>query len=81
MILIKPLMTEKAVRMIEAENKITFIVDRRATRTEIKKEFESNFDTKVDSININIIKNQKIALIRLKTENAAINVATKLGAM
>ena len=81
MILIKPIMTEKAVRMIETENKIAFAVDRRATKTVIKKEFESTFDKKVYSINVNIIKNQKIALIRLKEENAAINIATKLGVM
>ena len=81
MILIKPLMTEKAVRMIEMENKLAFIVDRRATKSEIKKEFESAFDTKVKSINTNITKNQKIALIKLKESNAAINVATKLGVM
>ena len=81
MILTKPLMTEKAVKLIEAENKIIFIVDRRATKNEIKKEFEDTFDTKIDSINTQIRKNQKLAIIKLKGENAALNVATKLGLM
>jgi len=80
-VLIKPLMTEKAVRMIETENKIIFIATRKSTKEEIKKEFESTFDTKVMSINIQIRKNQKFAFIKLKAENAAINVATKIGVM
>ena len=81
MILIKPLMTEKAVKMIEIENKIAFIVSRNSTKDKIKKEFESTFDAKIKSINVHISKNRKLAFIRMKDENAAINVATKLGVM
>jgi len=81
MILIKPLITEKAVRMIELENKITFIVARKSNKAEIKKEFESIFNAKIDSINVQIRKNQKIAFIRLKEANTAANVATKMGVM
>jgi large subunit ribosomal protein L23 len=80
-VLIKPLMTEKAVRMIETENKIVFIVVRKATKEEIKKEFESAFESKIKSINMHIRKNQKIAFIKLKEENAALNITTKLGVM
>ena len=80
-VLIKPLMTEKAVRMIETENKIVFIVVRKATKEEIKKEFESAFESKIKSINMHIRKNLKIAFIKLKEENAALNIATKLGVM
>ena len=81
MILLKPLMTEKAVKMIELENKIVFIVVRVARKDDIKKEFESIFESKIDSINTQIIKNRKIAFIKLKDANAAINIATKLGVM
>ena len=81
MILTKPLMTEKAVKLIETENKVIFIVERRATKNEIKKEFEEIFDSKIDSIKTHIRKNQKLAIIKLKGENAALNVATKLGLM
>jgi large subunit ribosomal protein L23 len=80
-VLIKPMMTEKAVRMIETENKIVFMVIRKATKEEIKKEFESAFESKIKSINMHIRKNQKIAFIKLKEENAALNIATKLGVM
>ena len=81
MILIKPLMTEKSVRMIETENKLTFIVSRTARKGDIKKEFESTFDAKIASINIQIRKNQKIAYIKMKEANAAVNIVTKLGVM
>ncbi|MEM2956074.1 MAG: 50S ribosomal protein L23 [Candidatus Pacearchaeota archaeon] len=81
MILIKPLITEKTAKMIELENKLTFIVARKSTKEEIKKEFESIFDTQVRTINTQIRKNQKIAFIKLKAENAAVNIATKLGVM
>lgn len=78
-VLLYPITTEKAVRMIEIENKITFAVDRRAKKQEIKKEIEERFKVKVERINIHIIKNKKIAYIRLKKENPAIEIATKLG--
>jgi len=81
MILIKPLMTEKAVKMIELENKIAFLVSRNSNKKGIKKEFESTFEAKIDSINIMIRKNQKIAFIKLKPESNAANVARKLGVM
>ena len=80
-ILLKPLMTEKAVRMMEMENKITFIVTRNSSKDEIKKEFESLFGAKIDSINTHINKNRKVAFIKMKEANAAANVATKLGLM
>jgi large subunit ribosomal protein L23 len=81
MILIKPLMTEKSVKMIETENKIVFIVARTARKEDIKKEFESTFGSKIASINIQIRRNQKIAFIKMKEANAAVNIVTKLGIM
>ena len=74
-------MTEKSVKMIEIENKLVFIVARTARKADIKKEFESTFDSKIASINVQIRKNQKIAFIKMKEANAAINIATKLGVM
>jgi len=81
MILQYPLSTEKAVRIIEAENKITFIVDRRASKKEIAKEFENEFKVKPLKVNTEIKDNKKIAYIKLKPENSALDIATKLGLM
>jgi large subunit ribosomal protein L23 len=78
-ILLYPITTEKAVRMIEIENKITFAVDRKARKQDIKEEIEKRFKVKVKNMNIHLIKNKKIAYIKLKKENPAIEIATKLG--
>ena len=81
MALLKPLSTEKAVRMLEAENKIAFFVDRTTNKKEIKKEMENLFKVKVESVRTEIRNNKKIAFIKLKKENLAIDLATKLGMM
>jgi len=47
-ILLEPVTTEKIVRQIELENKIAFVVNRKATKKEIKEEIEATFSSKVD---------------------------------
>lgn len=79
--LIKPISTEKAVKGLEAENKITFLVDRRANKQEIKKEVEKTFKVKVISVQTHIRENKKIAFVKLSKDNLAIDIATKLGMM
>ena len=79
MTIIKPVTTEKAVKLIEAENTIIFCVDKRMKRPEIKKEIEEIFKVKVENINIMIRQNKKFAYVKLKKENPAIDLATKLG--
>ena len=76
---IKPITTEKAVRLIELNNTLLFETDRRAKKIEIKKEIEETFNVKVQSINTLIHLNKKIAYVRLDKKNPAIDVATKLG--
>jgi large subunit ribosomal protein L23 len=78
-VLIHPITTEKAVRLIEVENKITFAVDMRARKKDVKEELEKRFKVKVEKIGIHISKNKKIAYIKLKKETPAIEIATKLG--
>lgn len=74
-------MTEKAVRMLDAENKMTFAVFLKARKEEIKKACEEQFKVKVLEVNTKISKNKKIAFIRLSPENKAIDIITKLGLM
>lgn len=78
-ILLHPLTTEKAIRMIEAENKIVFVVDRRARKPEIAKVIKKTFKVKVKNVRTEIKSNKKIAFIALKPETPAIDIATKLG--
>jgi large subunit ribosomal protein L23 len=79
-ILLHPHMSEKSVSLIERENKIVFIVSRKATKDQIKGAIEKMFDVKVDNINTLIgFKGEKKAFIKLKPESKAMDVATKLG--
>jgi large subunit ribosomal protein L23Ae len=77
----RPIATEKAVMKIEAENILTFQVDKRMTRSEIQKEVEEMFKVKVDKVRTLIRDNKKIAYVQLNKKDLAIDVATKLGMM
>lgn len=77
----KPVATEKAVMMIELGNIITFTVDKRKSKDEIKKEIEETFEVKVEKIRSLIKGNTKYVYVKLKKDFPAIDVATKLGLM
>lgn len=75
-----PLISEKAVSMIETENKIVFIVNPKSTKTEIKKAVEDAYKVKVDSINVvNDTKGQKKAIVKLNKQFKASDLSSKLG--
>jgi len=75
----KPVVTEKAVMMIESENILSFIVNPKMTKPEIKHEIESLFKVNVEKVRTHIRNNKKYAYIKLNKKNPAIDVATKLG--
>jgi len=77
----KPIVTEKAVMMIESNNTLTFVLDKRKTKQEIKKEIEDLFEVKVDKIKTLVRNNKKYAYVKLKENFPAIDLATKLGLM
>ncbi|ABI69622.1 50S ribosomal protein L23 [Syntrophomonas wolfei] len=54
-IIIKPVVTEKSMNLL-ADNKYTFIVDKRANKTEIKNAIENIFEVRVASVNTMNIK-------------------------
>ena len=75
-----PLMTEKAVRLMESENKLIFIVERKAKKTEIKKEIEEVFKVHITKVNTMITsRGLKKAYIKLAKDTPALDVATQLG--
>ena len=53
-IIIRPLLTEKSYDGI-AEKRYTFIVDRKANRTQVKKAVEEIFGVKVEKVNIAVV--------------------------
>ena len=74
----KPVVTEKAVMLIERENVLTFVLDKKMTKEEIKKEVEDLFNVKVKKVRTLIRGNKKFAYVKLKKEFPAIDLATKL---
>ena len=77
----KPIMTEKAVMMIERDNVITFQFSMEMEKAGIKKEIEDLFGVKIEKIRTLNKNNKKYAYIKLKGDVLAIDVATKLGLM
>lgn len=78
---LKPIITEKAVMMIESNNILTFEFEKRLAKDEIKKEIENLFDVKIEKIRTLIRNNKKYAYVKLKKDFPAIDIATKLGLM
>ena len=81
MILLYPVSTEKAIKIMEIENKMTFVVDKRASKASIMNAFTEEFKVRPLSVNTQIKNNKKIAIIKLKPENQAVDIASKLGLM
>lgn len=79
-ILKHPYMTEKSINLVERANTVTFVVDRKADKKQIKEAFEKVFEVKVAGVNTEItLKGEKKAYIKLKPEYKAADVAVKLG--
>lgn len=76
---IKPVVTEKAVMLIESQNVLTFKFPLNASKEGMKKEIESLFEVKVDGIRSMSRDGKKYAYVKLNPKNPAIDVATKLG--
>lgn len=78
-ILLKPYVTEKTMLQIERENKVWFIVNEKSTKDEIKNAVEQISGMKVDSVNVMRDAEGKKAIVKLKADFSAEELATKLG--
>lgn len=77
-----PLATEKGIRAVESENTIAFVVDKSATKNDIKAAIEKLLGAKVVSVNThNGPDGEKRAYVRFSNATPAIDIATKLGMM
>ena len=76
-----PMATEKSIRLLESENKLVFVVQRKATKQDIKQAVETMFKVKVVAVNtlISVKKGEKKAFVKLSDETPAIDIATQLG--
>lgn len=75
-----PLSTEKAIRQIEFDNKLVFVVHSRATKRDVKRAVEELFNVTVTNVNIqNCITGQKRAYVKLGGDSIAADVSADLG--
>ena len=76
----KPLITEKTFDLIEKENKLVFIVNRKANKNQIKRAIERLHNVKVIKVNTLITpKGEKKAFVKLHPEYSAQDIAIDLG--
>lgn len=64
---------------MEAENKLIFIVDSSANKTQIKKALEDRFEADIKNINTHNMFGRKKAVVTFGEKTLAIDIATKLG--
>ncbi|MEJ2249349.1 MAG: 50S ribosomal protein L23 [Candidatus Lokiarchaeota archaeon] len=76
----KPLVTEKTFDLIELENKLVFLVNRKANKNQIKRAIEKIHNVKVVKVNTLInTKGEKKAFIKLHPDYSAQDIAIDLG--
>lgn len=74
------LMTEKAIQLIETQNKLAFVVRRSATKSDIKKAIEHVFQTPVSKVNTVVDQDgRKKAFVRFAKQGEAGEIAIRLG--
>lgn len=79
-IIIKPHVTEKTMNLIDQNNELTFVVNRKANKRSIKLAFEELYEEKVDRVNTHInTKGEKVAYIKLIEPEMAEEIAVKIG--
>ena len=79
-VLVYPHLTEKSMNMVELENKLVFIVNKKADKKEIKEAVEKEFDVKVEWVRTEITtRGQKKAFVKIHPDFSAADIASKLG--
>lgn len=78
--IIRPLSSEKNIRQIERENTLSFTIERRASKADVKAEVEQRFGVKVAAVRtFTNTSGQKQAYVKLSPSHTALDVATDLG--
>ena len=79
-IVLRPDVTERSMKLVEAENKLVFVVSRDASKTQIIDSIEKLYDVEVDDVNTLIsAKGFKKAFVKLGEKHRADEVATRIG--
>ncbi len=79
-VIIMPWLTEKSMEARSMEQRLEFIVDKRATKQQIARAVEQIFEVEVAKVNTRITKHGKHASVRLAEGYDAEDAAMRLGA-
>jgi len=78
-IILHDYVTEKSMDEMERQNKLEFVVDRRANRAEIRRAVESTYQCKVQKITVKIVRSGKIATVRFTKDFSAEDIGGRAG--
>ena len=78
-IILRPYVTERTFDQIARENKLCFMVDNSATKTQIANAIQALYEVKVRDVNTLRSIGGKKAFVRLVPDDSATDLATKLG--
>ena len=79
-VVLYPIMTEVASRILESENKLVFAVSLKASKPDIKRAVEELYEVRVEKVTVMITsKGEKKAYVKLHSDFKAVDVAIKLG--
>lgn len=79
-VLVYPQLAEKSMNMVELENKLVFVVNKKATKEQIKQAVEDEFSVKVIKVNVEVTrKGEKKAYVKLHPDNSAADIASRMG--
>ncbi len=82
MVLKHPYVTEKAMMTLEQKNNLQFLVDKSATKGQIRREIEKVFGQEVTSVRtIMTMKGEKKAIVSFANEKASEEILSRLGIM
>ena len=77
----RPHVTEKAMDLMDFENKMQFIVDIEAEKHEIEEAIENAYDEEVAAVNTMItMEGKKKATVEFEEEDVAQDIASRIGA-
>ena len=66
--------------MVEKQNKLVFMVDLKASKTDVRNAVQQLYEVKVTNVNIQITPNgEKKAYVKLHPDYKAADIAIKLG--
>ena len=78
-ILLHAYVTEKSMDEMERQNKLEFVVDRRANRAEIRRAVEEVYQCKVAKVTVKIVRTGKIATVKFAPPFSAEDIGSRAG--